>query len=186
MGDYRSAQDVAIKDENDSTFTQVKADPDVSSEHDLLVRSRLWGWEGDGNEWLKLICDVDGRLIVSAFNRPTGWADASQNFTDGNVKKNNDSFDSFLITSGKKWVIERFGGGTYSSVGKIMLYEGSGADPPGGSWNFVQAIYLSAESNEVSINQDFVGDGTREIGIRFVNSVPTDNEFYGYFVAYEI
>jgi len=185
MADIRSAQDVAIKDEQTLTFTQVKEDPDVSAEHDLLVRSRLWGWDGDGNQWLKLICDEDGRLIVSASTRPTGSADVSQNFTDA-VKKNNDSFTSYLIPSGKEWIIERFGGGTFSSVGKIMLYEGSGADPPGGSWNFLQAIYISAESNEVTINQTFVGDGTREIGIRFVNSVPTDNEFYGYIVAYEV
>jgi len=186
MGDIRSAQDVAIKDEQTLTFTQVKEDPDVSSEHDLLTRGRLWLWDEENTQWHKSLCDEDGRLVVSAFNRPSGWADASNNYKDVNVKKNTDSFESFLITNGKELVIERFGGGTYSSVGKIELYEGSGADPPGGSWNFIQAIYLSAESNEVDVKQTFIGDGTKEIGIRFVNSVPTDNEFYGYYVAYEV
>lgn len=185
MTDIRSAQDVSLKDEDTEVFTQVKDDPDVSSESDLLVRGRTWAWDGDAITWRKILCDEDGRLIVSATTRPAGAAGASEDYLT-TVIKNDTDFMSWPITNGSDWVVERFGGGTYADNAKIELYVGSGSAPPAGSWTRIKAIYLSTESNEVTINQTYSGDGTLELGLKLVNNTNNDDEMYGYFVAYEV
>jgi hypothetical protein len=181
MSDMVSTQDCAIYDE----VTKQSASVGLKNSKGIIYSENFpMFWHGDTSTYKQAICDPEGRLIVNLGGRPAGAADFRQ-YWQGTVTKNNEQFQSWLITNGKEIKIDRFGGGTFSSNAKVELYVGSGAFP-GAGWTFISVIYLSAENSEITIALSYLGNGTKRIGLRFVNNIPTDNEMFGYIVGYEL
>jgi len=170
-----ASQDVTLWDETVAKAVSIDVDPDISTENDLFVRGRNWGWDEDGTVWRKLICDDSGRLITSAFTRPADTVDIGENFKDV-VKKNDSKEYDYTIPNGKIWRLVRFGGGGYTSTGRITLL-----------WDdvIVREIFVSSQSFETTIEEEYVGDGSKKITLKMENITNSNKEMFSYFTGWE-
>jgi len=168
------SQDVSIKGEGTSDFVEVAVDVDTS-EVSLSSKSNIYGWEEDSEVWLKLLCDDNGRLITSAFTRPADTIDIGENY-QATVGKITALTSAYTIPDTKEWRLQKFGGGGFTSQGKVSIYfDGT----------LIRSIYVNRDSFEVSIDEAYAGDGIKQITIELDNDANGNFEMFGYFTGFE-
>lgn len=168
------SQDVSIKGEGTSDFAEVHVDVDTS-EKSVSVKGNIYGWDEDGSQWLKLLCDENGRLITSAFTRPADTLDIGENFgTD--VDKNDNESSSYTIPDTKEWRLLKFGGGGFTDQGRVTIdFDGT----------IIREIFVSGDSFEVTIDEAYEGDGVKEITLTMYNNSNVEARMFSYFTGFE-
>lgn len=130
---------------------------------------------------------ADGKLQVyfaTPSAPPSGTAKSM--IGDGNVPANSTSESIYTITSGKTLKIQRLSGGGENSVagGRVELaYRPTGL---AASDVLVEVGYISGGNFQFQLDENFIGDGTRQLVLKRINGGGGTMRITGKWVGYEI
>lgn len=113
---------------------------------------------------------ADGRLIVSTLTVAPAGTTAVNRFADGNIGALATVETVYIITNGKTLTIQSFGGGaaTSNAGARVELVERPTGLPA--SDVVVDVGYANGNNFQFLLSRTFVGDGTRQIVLKRINS----------------
>ena len=136
-------------------------------------------------ELVDLQTDEIKRLLVSTTPRPPSTATLKSISALGNIGAA-PGITAYTITNGKTLCIQVLKGGAAggASGSKVSIYE----DPNGdlAVLNLIEVVYCDTSSQAVTLNEKYVGNGTRRIILERFSFSASAREIYGKWEGYEL
>jgi hypothetical protein len=185
LSDFSESTSVVISGDSkvqlvDENGDSVPVDKDVFAT-DTQKGVLLVGEDKDGI-MRRIRVEADGRLISSAsVVNPPGTTQVNQS-VQSNVGTTDDS--DYVIPNGELLIIQQFSGGAEGDVdgSKVELFVFEDGTKTVGQ--LLDVVYVNGSNGSDSINQGFVGDGSRLVTIRRSRLAGSGKEIFGKWQGY--
>lgn len=152
-----------------------------------VTKSVLAAKKPDGT-FINIEATADGRLLTSGTAPSPTASTTVKRVVFGDVTANNTSDDVYTITSGKSLTVQTMlgGGSDTTAGGRIELHvrDNSGVTPSVNT--LVVAGYVAGGNFSFDVDENFTGDGSRQVILRRVNLGGATMHMFGRWKGYEV